>query len=131
MVCEYGHGRCTAPDTKCIHWQGTFCELDKEAEEQEAEREQYLPSSVLYQAYVDTLDKFEKYIKEHPEVVEDAARKHFEQFVDVKDVALGDAKPFVRDCHKCVYEGAYGGCHESPVGCKKYKRDAPDGGYYG
>lgn len=28
MYCEYGHGRCTAPDTKCIHWMGTFCELD-------------------------------------------------------------------------------------------------------
>lgn len=28
MYCEYGHGRCTAPDTGCIHWMGTFCELD-------------------------------------------------------------------------------------------------------
>lgn len=28
MYCEYGHGRCTAPDTECIHWMGTFCELD-------------------------------------------------------------------------------------------------------
>lgn len=28
MYCEYEHGRCTAPDTKCIHWMGTFCELD-------------------------------------------------------------------------------------------------------
>lgn len=28
MYCEYGHGRCTAPDTWCIHWMGTFCELD-------------------------------------------------------------------------------------------------------
>lgn len=37
----------------------------------------------------------------------------------------------MRDCHKCVYEGAYGGCHESPLGYKKYKRDASDGGYYG
>lgn len=26
--CEYGHGICTIPDTSCIHWQGTFCELD-------------------------------------------------------------------------------------------------------
>ena len=34
----------------------------------------------------------------------------------------------VRDCHKCVYEV---GCHGNPVGCKSYKRDAPDGGYYG
>lgn len=29
MLCEYGHGRCTAPNTKCPHWIGTFCELDK------------------------------------------------------------------------------------------------------
>ena len=28
MYCEYEHGRCTAPDTECIHWMGTFCELD-------------------------------------------------------------------------------------------------------
>ena len=34
----------------------------------------------------------------------------------------------VRDCHKCVYEV---GCHGNPVNCKSYKRDAPDGGYYG
>ena len=157
MVCEYGHGPCTAPDTKCIHWQGTFCELDKEAEEQEVEREQYLLSPILYQAYVDTVDKFEKYIKEHPEVVEEAARKFAEQFVDVKDIALGDKVSFqienpmknvetkslptkmifedktpsyktIRDCHKCVYEV---GCHGNPVGCKSYKRDASDGGYYG
>lgn len=33
-----------------------------------------------------------------------------------------------RDCHKCVYEV---GCHGNPVNCKSYKRDAPDGGYYG
>ena len=37
-------------------------------------------------------------------------------------------KDIVRDCHKCVYEV---GCHGNPVGCKRYKRDAPDGGYYG
>lgn len=66
MSCEHGHGRCTAPDTNCPHWQGTFCEWDQELT--------------------------------------------------------------MRDCHKCVYEV---GCHESPLGCKKYKRDAPDGGYYG
>ena len=173
MDCGYGHGECKAPDTQCPHWQGTFCELDKEAEEQEAEREQYLLSPVLYQAYVDTVDKFEKYIKEHPEVVEEAARKFAEQFVDVKDVVFGDKVSFqienpmknvetkslptkmifedktpfgnlkpaeipvelhtfsykgIRDCHKCVYEV---GCHGNPVGCKKYKRDASDGGYYG
>ena len=100
-----------------------------------------------YQAFVDAVDKFDKYIREHPEVVEKAVRKYAEQFVDVKDVVLGDKKPFVnlnpaeipvelhtysyktiRDCHKCVYEV---GCHGNPVGCKSYKIDAPDGGYYG
>ena len=34
----------------------------------------------------------------------------------------------VRNCHKCVYEV---GCQGNPIGCKKYKRDSPDGGYYG
>ena len=33
-----------------------------------------------------------------------------------------------RDCHKCVYEIV---CHRNPIGCMSYKRDAPDGGYYG
>lgn len=28
MYCEYGHGRCIALDTECIHWMGTFCEMD-------------------------------------------------------------------------------------------------------
>lgn len=28
MYCNYGHGRCTAPDTECTHWMGTFCELE-------------------------------------------------------------------------------------------------------
>lgn len=102
-----------------------------------------------YQAFVDVVKKFDEYIHEHPEVVEEAIRKHAEQFVNVKDIALGDKIPFVgfqnspesvgnafheltgrftRDCHKCVYEV---GCHGNPVGCKSYKRDAPDGGYYG
>lgn len=29
MLCEYGHGFCTAPNTKCPHWIGIFCELDE------------------------------------------------------------------------------------------------------
>lgn len=102
-----------------------------------------------YQVYVDAVDKFGKYIREHPEVIEEAARKYEEQFVDVRDVSLGDKVPFVgyvqdspvvvgnalhelagkftRDCHKCVYEV---GCHGNPVDCNDYKRDASDGGYY-
>ena len=39
-----------------------------------------------------------------------------------------DEREIVRDCHKCAYEV---GCTNNPVGCKRYKRDAPDGGYYG
>lgn len=48
-----------------------------------------------YQAFVDVVDKFDKYIQEHPEAIEEAARKYAEQFVDIKDVALGDKVPFV------------------------------------
>lgn len=81
-----------------------------------------------YEAFEKCLKKLNKYIREHPEVIEEAARKYAEQFVDVKNVALGDKVLFTRDCHKCVYEV---GCHGNPVGCKSYKRDAPDGGYYG
>ena len=100
-----------------------------------------------YQIFVDVVDKFGIYIREHPEVIEEAARKFAERFVDVSDIALGDKGPFgnlnpaeiptelhtysyktIRDCSKCVYEV---GCHGNPVGCKSYKRDAPDGGYYG
>ena len=28
MLCEYGHGRCTAPDTKCPHWIETREDLE-------------------------------------------------------------------------------------------------------
>lgn len=43
-------------------------------------------------------------------------------------VVICDESEVKRDCHKCVYEV---GCTGNPVGCKRYKRDAPDGGYYG
>lgn len=33
-----------------------------------------------------------------------------------------------RDCHKCAYEIE---CHRNPIGCMSYKKDAPDGSYYG
>lgn len=102
-----------------------------------------------YQALNNAVEIFDKFIQEHPEVVEKAFEEYCEQFVDVSDIALGDEVPFVgfqnspetvgndfhelagrftRDCHKCVYEV---GCHGNPVGCKRYKRDTPDGGYYG
>lgn len=109
MDCGYGHGVCKAPDTQCPHWQGTFCELDMMTR---------------------VIDKFDKEVREHPEIVEKVVSKYCGQSVNVEAITLGD-KAIMRDCHKCVYEGAYGGCHESPLGCKKYKRDAPDGGYYG
>ena len=109
MDCGYGHRKCKAPDTQCPHWKGTFCELDMMTR---------------------VIDKFDKEVKEHPEIIEKVVSKYYEQFVNVKDIALGD-KVIMRDCHKCVYEGAYGGYNENPLGCKKYKRDAPDGGYYG
>lgn len=34
---------------------------------------------------------------------------------------------FVQDCHKCIYEA---NCNGNPIDCKRYKRDALDGGYY-
>ena len=119
------------------------------------------------------IDKFDKELKEHPEIIEKVVSKYCEQFGNVKDVVLGDKVSFqienpmknvetkslptkmifedktpfrnlkpaeipvelhtfsykgIRDCHKCAYEV---GCHGNPVGCKKYKRDASDGGYYG
>lgn len=30
--CPYGYGWCEVPCKDCPHWQGTFCELDVEAE---------------------------------------------------------------------------------------------------
>ena len=76
------------------------------------------------------IDKFDKEVKEHPEIIEKVVSKYCEQCVNVKDIVLGD-KVIMRDCHRCVYKGAYGGCNENPLNCKKYKCDAPDGGYYG
>lgn len=41
---------------------------------------------------------------------------------------MESVKQLIRDCRKCVYEI---NCHKNPAGCTDYKRDAPDGGYYG
>ena len=106
MDCGYGHGECKAPDTQCPYWQGTFCELDMMTR---------------------VIDSFDKEVKEHPEIIEKVVSKYYEQFVNVEAVALGD-KAIMRDCHKCVYEV---GCRSNLLSCKKYKRDASDGGYYG
>lgn len=43
-----------------------------------------------YEIFVDNVAKFDKYIQEHSEEIEEAARKFVEQLADVKDVALGD-----------------------------------------
>lgn len=31
--CEWGYGMCTAPDTDCQFWHGTFCKIDNFWEE--------------------------------------------------------------------------------------------------
>lgn len=49
-----------------------------------------------YDIFVDNVAKFDKYIREHPEEIEEAARKFVEQLVDVKDVSLGDKVPFTK-----------------------------------
>lgn len=43
-----------------------------------------------YEIFEDNVAKFDKYIQEHSEEIEEAARKFVEQLADVKDVALGD-----------------------------------------
>ena len=74
--CDYGFGPCTAPDTFCPHWMGIFCEFD----------------TVEYKVrkYIEAMDEIDQYVKEHPEVLERAVQKYTSQFVDVKDIALGD-----------------------------------------
>ena len=49
-----------------------------------------------YNAFQKAVKKFDDYIQNHPEVIEEAARKWAEQFVDYKDIALGDKVPFKR-----------------------------------
>ena len=102
---------------------------------QQAIIEAYNQLSKQYdQAGVDALDNLLKEAGDKADAVSNImkdidwsstdAEKQFED-------ALKEAKidnDIVRDCHKCVYEV---GCHGNPVGCKSYKRDAPDGGYYG
>lgn len=50
-----------------------------------------------YDIFVDNVAKFDKYIREHPEEIEEAARKFAEQFADVKDISLGDKIPFTKE----------------------------------
>ena len=71
--CDHGFGPCTAPDTLCPHWIGIFCEFDT--------------AEYKVRKYMDEIDQ---YVKEHPEVLERAVKRFSDQFVDVKDIALGD-----------------------------------------
>ena len=71
--CDYGFGSCTAPDTLCPHWMGIFCEFD----------------TAEYKVRK-CMDEIDQYVKEHPEVLERAVKRFSDQFVDVKDIALGD-----------------------------------------
>ena len=73
MDCGYGHRECKASETQCPYWQGTFCEL------------------VMMDRVIDSFDKV---VKEHPEIIEKVASKYYEQFVNVKDVVLGDKVSF-------------------------------------
>lgn len=74
--CDHGFGPCTAPDTLCPHWMGIFCEFDT--------------TYYKVERYTEAMHKIDQYVKEHPEELERAAQKYTSQFVDVKDVALGD-----------------------------------------
>lgn len=50
-----------------------------------------------YEIFIDNVAKFDKYIQEHSEEIEEAARKFVEQLADVKDVALGDKVLFTKE----------------------------------
>ncbi len=49
-----------------------------------------------YVAFQNAVKKFEDYIQNHPEAIEEMARKWAERLVNYKDVALGDKIPFKR-----------------------------------
>lgn len=68
------------------------------------------------------LEKIDKYINEHPEIIEEAVKKFTENFVDVKDIALGDQIDFTTvdnpKCYGCIYENT---CENKWLGrCKAY-----------
>ena len=71
--CDHGFGPCIAPDTFCPHWMGIFCELDS-----------------AYDKVRKCMDEIDQCVKEHPEALERVAQKYTSQFVNVKDIALGD-----------------------------------------
>ena len=55
---------------------GIFCELDSAYDK--------------VRKCIEAMDEIDQCVKEHPEVLERAAQKYTSQFVDVKDIALGD-----------------------------------------
>lgn len=42
-----------------------------------------------YQAYIDAVNKFDKYIREHPEAIDEAVRKYTKSLADVRDIING------------------------------------------
>lgn len=67
--------------------------------------------------------------------------KECEEYLEINDIVIvleekldqllkKLPKPTIR-CSKCVYENTGCGHTDFDGNCKKYKRDAPDGGYYG
>lgn len=55
---------------------GIFCEFDSAYDK--------------VKKYIEAMDEIDQYVKEHPKVLERAAQKYTSQFVDVKDIVLGD-----------------------------------------
>ena len=46
-----------------------------------------------------------------------------------KEIKKNNSNEIIRNCDKCVNQM---NCYSrNPKGCKNYKKDAPDGGYYG
>lgn len=69
------------------------------------------------------LEKIDKYIEEHPEIIEDAVKKFAENLADVKDITLGDKIEFtIADnlkCYGCIYENT---CESKWLGrCRAYR----------
>lgn len=89
-------------------------------------------ASELYDTIGDEVDFYRYYILAK-DLQDDALIKyeewkknHFNP--NTSKVKVNKRDNIIRDCHKCRYEV---GCYGNPIGCKDYKRDPPDGGYYG
>lgn len=40
------------------------------------------------------MNKIDKYIEEHPEIIEQIVKESTKDFIDVKDISFGEKKPF-------------------------------------